>query len=178
MDRSGIFVTRDLKMAADPSSQHPAPDLSYKLFDSPSWRDKEEPTTQDMLRETAEFICYYWGLPQATIAKVKKELHLRLACNYVLVSNVGENVGTRTSGDTEDVIRSFVEKGTPAPQARDSQETINTLRALQELEDIRENKFEKNSLVFLSLPHQICVRYMKSCLSMTRSVSLESIEVY
>ena len=46
--------------------------LSFDLLSSPSWRVDGEKTTPEMLKETAEFISYYWSLPQPTIAKVKE----------------------------------------------------------------------------------------------------------
>ena len=150
------------------------PDLSFDLLPSPSWRSEGDPSTPEMLQKTAEFISYYRRLPQATIAKVKERSHHTLACNYVLVSNVGENVGSKTIGDTEDVIRRFVEKGSSnnpnsAPR-RDEQETINTLRALKELEGIQKSNGELNSPAYpllspseLRQVHQKLLEHDDSC---------------
>ena len=123
------------------------PELCFELLPSPSWREKGDPTTSDMLKDTAELISYYRSVPEATIAKVKEALDQKLACMYVLISNVGENVGSETFGDTEDVIRRFVEKGRSLenypPRPRSEQETVNTLRALEELRDIQKGKDDK-----------------------------------
>ena len=133
--------------ATDGALDFPFPELCFELLPSPSWREEGDPTTSDMLKDTAELISYYRSVPEATIAKVRETLDHKLACMYVLISNVGENVGSKTFGDTEDVIRRFVEKGRSVennpPQTRSEQETVNTLRALKELWDIQKGKDDK-----------------------------------
>ena len=130
------------------------PELRYGLPSSPSWRiDREgERPSLEMLKETAEFISYYRTLPAPTVAKVRKGTHLKLACNYVLISNVGQNVGSKTIGDTEDVIFRSLDKGTSSqsnhPPSRPEQETMNTLRALEELETIQKGKMGQDSPTF------------------------------
>ena len=117
----------------------PFPELCFELLPSPSWREKGDPTTSDMLKGTAELISYYRSVPEATIAKVKEALDHKLACMYVLISNLGEKVGSETIGDTEDVICRRSSENNP-PRTRSEQETVNTLRALEELRDIQKAK--------------------------------------
>ena len=147
------------EMAADAHGEPAFPELSFELLSSPGWRDQGDPKTSEMLKKTAELISYYRRLPDAIIVKA---LDLKLACMYVLISNVGENVGSMTVGDTEDVIFSFVERGrsleSNPPRTRNEQETINTLRALEELQDIQRGRNDEEGLSVHALltPSDLC----------------------
>ena len=150
------------KMAATVGElEFPFPELCFELLPSPSWREKGDPTTSDMLKDTAELISYYRSVPEATIAKVKEALDHKLACMYVLISNLGEKVGSETFGDTEDVIRRRSSENNP-PRTRSEQETVNTLRALEELRDIQKAKDDKGlSVRTLLTPSELCRVHQK-----------------
>ena len=68
-------------------------------------------------------------------------------------------------GDTEAVIRPFVEKGSSfkrVPFRRDEQETYNTWRALRELDDIQKGRGETNPPSFpLLSPSELCQVHQK-----------------
>ena len=124
--------------------------FEFDLEESPDWRSSQQ-LTSSIVNETSENIreCHRLlsSLPEDTRKDVQQRIDHQQMVTFVLVSNVGENVGTQTYGDTETALSTKA----PLGRKRSEEETVNTSEALKLMKSL----IPKDSIEEVFLPQNL-----------------------
>jgi Fic family protein len=111
----------------------------WNISESPKWRKLNCPTTKSMLEKIKQVSDNFEKLPPFIKSQLKAQIIKSEAINFVFMSNQFENVGNQTEGTTEALCLDILDGTHTIPcQDQESIETIQTLKALQWMQNHRD----------------------------------------
>ena len=114
--------------------------LNFQFDEKPSWRERNIPTTTDMIEQITKRRIEYEELPKHAKEFCTEQFARAMAVDYVHNLNVGEMVGTQSQEDTKEVLKKIFDKSRFDNESttRSERETMNTYEALKQFHDKRE----------------------------------------
>ena len=131
-------------------------ELRFKLRDRPRWRNPKQKTTSEMVEEIVKLRNEYLHLLVEAKNFCSKSFFPVMAVDFVYNVNLGEQVGSQTRAETEEMLLKHLEQSKETDESSQDQrrkETVGILKAMQKLQDIFREEMKGTGLLTLQ---QVC----------------------
>lgn len=128
-------------------------ELDFEMKDRPKWRDLTGPSTREIVDEIVKFRERFHDLKDEAVKFCRDSFAPVMAVDFIYNVNIGEQVGSQTRAETEDILMSILESSKETNQDTKRKETLNSHKAMTELHNIFEKEMEGSGLLTVK---QVC----------------------